>query len=49
MAVALVSFTYLGGYFFHMSSVRAAPSSVVAPYFNLEPIVSTLIAVCGAG
>jgi drug/metabolite transporter (DMT)-like permease len=45
MAVALVSFTYLGGYFFHMSSVRAAPSSVVAPYFNLEPIVSTIIAV----
>ncbi len=45
LAVALVSFTYLGGYFFHMSSVRAAPSSVVAPYFNLEPIVSTIIAV----
>jgi drug/metabolite transporter (DMT)-like permease len=45
VAVALVTFTYLGGYFFHMSSVRAAPSSVVAPYFNLEPIVSTIIAV----
>lgn len=45
IAVVLVSFTYLGGYFLHMSSVRAAPSSVVAPYFNLEPIVSTIIAV----
>ena len=45
LAVALVSVTYLCGYFLHMSSVRAAPSSVVAPYFNLEPIVSTVIAV----
>lgn len=45
MAVGLVAIAYLGGYFFHMSSVRAAPSSVVAPYFNLEPIVSTGLAV----
>ncbi len=44
-AVLLVSITYLGGYFLHMSSVRAAPSSLVAPYFNLEPIVSTVLAV----
>ncbi len=45
VAVGLVSLAYLGGYFCHMSSVRAAPSSVVAPYFNLEPIVSTSLAV----
>lgn len=45
LAVGVVCIAYLGGYFFHMSSVRAAPSSVVAPYFNLEPIVSTALAV----
>lgn len=44
-AVAVVCMAYLGGYFCHMSSVRAAPSSVVAPYFNLEPIISTALAV----
>lgn len=49
LAVVLVSLTYLAGYFLHMSSVRAAPSSVVAPYFNLEPIVSTVIAVVFLG
>jgi drug/metabolite transporter (DMT)-like permease len=38
-----VCFAYLGGYFFHMSSLKAAPASVVAPYFNLEPIVTTII------
>lgn len=48
-AVLLVSAAYLGGYFCHMSSVRAAPSSVVAPYFNLEPIVSTGLAVVVLG
>jgi drug/metabolite transporter (DMT)-like permease len=45
LAVSVVCIAYLGGYFFHMSSVRAAPSSVVAPYFNLEPIISTGLAV----
>ena len=49
MAVGLVAIAYLGGYFFHMSSVRAAPSSVVAPYFNLEPIISTGLAVLVLG
>lgn len=34
---------YVGGYFFHMSSLKAAPASTVAPYFNLEPIVTTVI------
>jgi drug/metabolite transporter (DMT)-like permease len=45
LAVAGACIAYVGGYFFHMSAVKAAPSSVVAPYFNLEPIVSTGIAV----
>lgn len=45
LAVGIVCLAYLGGYFLHMSSVRAAPSSVVAPYFNLEPIISTALAV----
>lgn len=44
-SVGLVCLAYLGGYSFHMMSVRAAPSSVVAPYFNLEPIMSTAVAV----
>ncbi|MDE2444960.1 MAG: DMT family transporter [Alphaproteobacteria bacterium] len=39
-AVCLV---YVGGYFFHMSSLKAAPASVVAPYFNWEPILTTII------
>ncbi|MFO1032699.1 MAG: DMT family transporter [Hyphomicrobiales bacterium] len=43
-SVLLVCITYLGGYFLHMSSVQQAPSSVVAPYFNAEPVVSTTLA-----
>ena len=49
LAVGIVCLAYLGGYFLHMSSVRAAPSSVVAPYFNLEPIISTALAVLVLG
>jgi drug/metabolite transporter (DMT)-like permease len=48
-SVALVCVTYLGGYFLHMSSVQKAPSSVVAPYFNAEPIISTGLAVIVLG
>lgn len=44
-AVALVGFAYCAAYFFHMSSVKQAPASIVAPYFNLEPLVTTLLAV----
>ena len=40
---AAVCLVYIGGYFFHMSSLRAAPASVVAPYFNWEPILTTII------
>ncbi len=44
-AVLLVCLCYLGGYFCHMSSVKAAPASIVAPFFNLEPVLSTTVAV----
>lgn len=40
---AAVCLVYVGGYFFHMSSLKAAPASVVAPYFNWEPILTTII------
>jgi drug/metabolite transporter (DMT)-like permease len=44
-AIFAVCIGYVGGYFLHMQSVQFAPSSVVAPYFNVEPIVSTALAV----
>jgi drug/metabolite transporter (DMT)-like permease len=28
-----------------MSAVRSAPASIVIPYFNLEPVMTTLLAV----
>jgi drug/metabolite transporter (DMT)-like permease len=31
-------------YFVHMQSLRFAPASVVAPFYNLEPVVTMLIA-----
>jgi drug/metabolite transporter (DMT)-like permease len=39
-----VSLAYLLGYFFHMSSLKAAPASTVVPFFNFEPVVSTVMA-----
>jgi drug/metabolite transporter (DMT)-like permease len=39
-----VGVLYLGGYFAHMSSLRFAPASTVAPYFNLEPMIATIVA-----
>jgi drug/metabolite transporter (DMT)-like permease len=44
-AVALVGISYCAAYFLQMSSVAQAPASVVAPYFNLEPVVTTVMAV----
>jgi drug/metabolite transporter (DMT)-like permease len=43
MFVGGVCLTYLAGYFLHMSSLKVAPASTVAPFFNLEPIVTTVI------
>lgn len=39
-----LGFAYCAGYFCQMSAVRSAPTSVVIPYFNLEPVMTTLIA-----
>ena len=39
-----VAFAYLAGYFLHMSSLAAAPASKVVPFFNLEPVVATIMA-----
>ena len=44
VAVGLVGVSYCAAYFCQMSSVAQAPASVVAPYFNLEPVVTTLVA-----
>ena len=35
---------YAAAYMKHMLSLRFAPASGVAPYFNLEPVVTTAIA-----
>jgi drug/metabolite transporter (DMT)-like permease len=43
VCVGSVSAVYVLGYFFHMSAVTAAPASHVAPFFNLEPIITISI------
>jgi drug/metabolite transporter (DMT)-like permease len=42
--VLALSLFYVGAYFFHMQSLKFAPASIVAPFFNLEPIVTIAIA-----
>ena len=44
LAVVLVGLSYCAAYFMQMSSVANAPASVVAPYFNIEPVVTTVVA-----
>jgi drug/metabolite transporter (DMT)-like permease len=39
-----VGILYVGGYFVHMQSLRFAPASTVAPFFNLEPMIATAVA-----
>ncbi len=39
-----LSLAYCGGYFLQMSGVKHAPASTVIPYFNLEPVLTTLVA-----
>jgi drug/metabolite transporter (DMT)-like permease len=39
-----VAAVYVVAYMIHMLSLRFAPASTVAPYFNLEPVVTTAIA-----
>jgi drug/metabolite transporter (DMT)-like permease len=48
-AVLGLGAVYVGAYFAQMSSLRNAPASVVAPFFNLEPVVTTLIAALALG
>lgn len=44
-----VGVLYVGAYLVHMSALRFAPASAVAPYFNLEPIIATLVAAAFLG
>jgi drug/metabolite transporter (DMT)-like permease len=39
-----VGILYVGGYLVHMLSLRFAPASTVAPFFNLEPMIATGVA-----
>jgi len=48
-AVLGLGAVYVVAYFAQMSSLRNAPASVVAPFFNLEPVVTTLIAAVALG
>jgi drug/metabolite transporter (DMT)-like permease len=49
LVVSLVGICYCAAYFFQMSSVAHAPASVVAPYFNIEPVVTTAVAMMVLG
>ena len=42
--MAGVGAIYVVAYMVHMLSLRFAPASTVAPYYNLEPVVTTLVA-----
>ena len=42
--MAGVGLLYVVAYLVHMLPLRFAPASAVAPYFNLEPIVATVVA-----
>jgi drug/metabolite transporter (DMT)-like permease len=42
--MAGVGVIYVVAYLVHMLSLRFAPASTVAPFFNLEPIVAVAVA-----
>jgi len=48
-AVIGLGVVYVAAYFAQMQSLRNAPASVVAPYFNLEPVVTSLVAAVALG
>jgi len=48
-AVIGLGLVYVGAYFTQMQALRNAPASVIAPYFNLEPVVTTLVAAIALG
>jgi drug/metabolite transporter (DMT)-like permease len=45
LAGLAMSLGYVTAFFFHMSSLRHAKPSTVAPFFNLEPVIGTLAAI----
>ncbi len=47
--MAALAGLYVVGYLLHMSSLRFAPASTVAPFYNLEPVVATVAAVMFLG
>ncbi len=48
-AMGALALIYVGAYLVHMLSLRFAPASIVAPYFNIEPVTATLVAVVVLG
>jgi drug/metabolite transporter (DMT)-like permease len=48
-AMAGMSIIYVGAYLVHMLALRFAPASTVAPFFNLEPVTATVVAVLALG
>lgn len=44
IALALVGVCYLTAFFLHMSALVAAPASTVVPFYNLEPVISMIMA-----
>ena len=43
-ALSVVAMSYCAGFSFQMLALRSAPASVVAPYFNIEPLTSVAVA-----
>ena len=44
ICMAAVAAVYLVGYVTHMRALRSAPASTIAPFFNIEPVVTTTAA-----
>jgi inner membrane transporter RhtA len=44
ICMAAVAAVYLAGYVTHMRALKSAPASAIAPYFNVEPVVTTAAA-----
>nr|WP_246715072.1 DMT family transporter [Aestuariivirga litoralis] len=44
LALAALACVYLVAYLVQMLSLRFAPASTVAPFFNVEPVVTTIVA-----
>lgn len=44
LALGVVTLSYGAGFLCHMYALRSAPASSLAPYFNIEPVMSVAIA-----